>query len=164
MKKSTPRKSFLEKILTPAQIKKIKHAAGNKMELVFTNGVFDLLHPGHVRYLEQAKKQGTHLVVALNSDASTKRLGKGPNRPINKLRDRQEVIAALEMVDFVTSFTQDTPLKTILAIQPDVLTKGGDYSIAQMVGAKEVLGWGGRVKPLTFVKNKSTTQIIKKMR
>ncbi len=132
-------------------------------KIVFTNGCFDILHKGHVSYLDRARRLGDVLVVALNSDASVSRL-KGPDRPINVLRDRMDVMAALECVDFVVSFGEDTPLKTILKLHPDVLVKGGDWKPEQIVGSHEVLGWGGKVRSLKFVEGRSTTRIIEKAR
>ena len=131
--------------------------------VVFTNGCFDLLHKGHVNYLERARRLGTLMIVALNSDASIKRL-KGPGRPINSLADRLEVLAAVECVDFVTWFGQDTPLALIRRLRPDYLVKGGDWSPAQIVGAPEVLSWGGKVRSLRYIEGKSTTAILKKAR
>jgi len=128
---------------------------------VFTNGCFDILHKGHVNYLENARNLGDHLVVALNSDESVKRL-KGPTRPINSLSDRLEVIAALEMVDYVTWFEADTPLELIKMLRPHILVKGGDWKVDQIVGSKEVIGWGGTVLSLPFIEGKSTTEIIKR--
>ena len=133
------------------------------LKVVFTNGCFDILHKGHVSYLDRARRLGDVLVVALNSDASVSRL-KGPDRPINGLRDRMEVMAALECVDFVVSFGEDTPLKTILKLRPDVLVKGGDWKPEQIVGSHEVLGWGGKVRSLRFIEGHSTTRIIEKAR
>jgi rfaE bifunctional protein nucleotidyltransferase chain/domain len=130
-------------------------------KFVFTNGVFDLLHKGHVTYLEQARNLGDGLIVAINSDASVKRL-KGPTRPINPLADRIEVIAALESVDFVTWFEEDVPLPVIEIIRPHFLVKGGDYKVSELSGAKEIQSWGGKVKILPFVKGRSTTAIIEK--
>jgi rfaE bifunctional protein nucleotidyltransferase chain/domain len=132
--------------------------------LVFTNGVFDLLHRGHVTYLAQARAEGASLVVALNSDDSVRRLGKGGDRPINRLEDRQAVVAALASVSLVTSFSQDTPLELILAIEPDVLVKGGDWSVDQIVGAQEVLTSGGRVLSIPFEHQRSTTETLKRIR
>jgi D-glycero-beta-D-manno-heptose 1-phosphate adenylyltransferase len=130
--------------------------------IVFTNGVFDLLHTGHVRYLRAAKKLGDVLVVGLNSDRSVRRLGKGPERPVVKQRDRAEVLAALEMVDYVVIFDQDTPLQLITALQPDVLVKGGDWTVDRIVGADLVLARGGKVKSLPFAKGYSTTRLIER--
>jgi rfaE bifunctional protein nucleotidyltransferase chain/domain len=132
--------------------------------LVFTNGVFDLLHRGHVTYLEQARAAGASLVVALNSDESVRRLGKGDDRPINRLEDRQAVVAALESVSLVTSFQEDTPLALILAVMPDVLVKGGDWSVDQIVGAQEVRAHGGRVLSIAFEHQRSTTETLQKIR
>jgi D-beta-D-heptose 7-phosphate kinase/D-beta-D-heptose 1-phosphate adenosyltransferase len=132
-------------------------------KIVFTNGTFDILHPGHVSYLAQARKLGTHLVVALNTDASVKRY-KGPTRPVNSLEDRMLVMASLEAVDFVTSFDEDTPLELIRQLRPNILVKGGDWEVAKIVGAVDVLSWGGKVKSLPFVAGKSTTSILEKAR
>ena len=132
--------------------------------IVFTNGVFDLLHPGHVRYLRAARRLGDLLVVGLNSDGSARRLGKGPRRPLVGERDRAEVLAALEMVDYVTILDHDTPYAVIRALQPDVLVKGGDWTIDRIVGADLVLARGGRVKSLPFAKGYSTTGLIERTR
>lgn len=137
----------------------LARARKNGKRVVFTNGCFDLLHPGHVSYLERARKLGDLLVVALNADASVSRL-KGPTRPVNTLKDRQQVMAAVESVDFVTSFSEDTPLAVIRELRPAVLVKGGDYQVRDIVGAPDVLGWGGRVKTLPFVAGKSTSEIL----
>ncbi len=131
--------------------------------LVFTNGCFDLLHLGHVRYLERARALGKKLVVALNTDASVKRL-KGPKRPLNPLADRLEVIAALECVDYVTWFGRPTPLELIRLLKPQTLVKGGDWRVEQIVGSADVLGWGGRVKSLPYIEGRSTTRLIQKSR
>jgi D-beta-D-heptose 7-phosphate kinase / D-beta-D-heptose 1-phosphate adenosyltransferase len=145
----------------------IEFAKQNGERIVFTNGCFDILHAGHVRYLAQAKALGDRLVVGLNSDASIKRL-KGETRPVNPLNERAIVLASLASVDWVLPFgdndaEQDTPLQLILQVQPDVLVKGGDYSIDTIVGAKEVLAAGGEVKVLQFVDGCSTSAIIKKI-
>lgn len=132
-----------------------------KKSVVFTNGCFDLIHRGHIRYLEAAKKLGKILIVALNSDASVKRL-KGPSRPVNKLANRLEVTAALESVDYVTWFNSDTPLTLIKALGPGVLVKGGDWHISYIVGGKEVLSRGGVVKSLPYIKGESTTAMIRR--
>src|SRR4051794_17833692 len=118
--------------------KKLDRLRAQKKRIVFTNGCFDLLHAGHVRYLEKARSLGDVLVVALNGDASVRRL-KGPTRPVNKLRDRQLVMAAVGAVDFVTSFGEDTPLKLILKLKPTILVKGGDWKADLIVGGTEVL-------------------------
>ena len=132
--------------------------------LVFTNGVFDLLHRGHVTYLAQARAAGTSLVVALNTDASVRRLGKGDDRPLNALPDRAAVMAALEAVSLVTWFDEDTPLELILALKPDVLVKGGDWRPEDIVGATEVSSWGGAVHSIPFEHERSTTALLKKIR
>lgn len=131
--------------------------------IVFTNGVFDLLHPGHVRYLRAAKRLGDVLVVGLNSDRSVRRLGKGADRPLVAQRDRAEVLAALEMVDYVTIFDQDTPYELIGAVQPDVLVKGGDWTPDRIVGADIVRARGGAVKSLPFAKGYSTTALMQRI-
>lgn len=130
--------------------------------IVFTNGCFDLLHVGHVTYLEEAKKLGDRLVVALNSDESVKKL-KGTNRPIVNQHDRLKVMAALASVDFVTVFEDDTPYELIKLIMPDVLVKGGDWSVEQIVGSDLVLANGGEVKSLKFIEGSSTTNIEQKI-
>ena len=131
--------------------------------VVFTNGVFDLLHPGHVDVLLGARREGDVLVVGLNSDDSVRRL-KGPTRPVRALSERSYVLASLAMVDVVTSFEQDTPLELILRLRPDVLVKGGDYSVDTIVGAREVQQWGGRVTVIPLTPGQSTTSIIRKLR
>ena len=132
--------------------------------LVFTNGVFDVLHRGHVTYLEQASGLGASLVVAVNSDASVKRLGKGRDRPLNALADRMAVLAALACVELVVAFDADTPLDLIVACAPDVLVKGGDYSIATTAGAAEVTGRGGRFVAIPFRYDRSTSSLVERIR
>ncbi len=134
-------------------------AQGNKV--VFTNGVFDILHVGHVRLMEFCKQQGDILVVALNSDDSVKRL-KGPDRPLNPLPVRAELMAALESVDFVTWYEEDQPLNAILALRPEVLVKGGDYKLTEIVGMPEVKSWGGKTLRFKPVEGQSTTGLLKK--
>lgn len=131
-------------------------------KIVFTNGCFDILHPGHVTYLNEAKNLGDILIVGINSDASVKRL-KGDSRPINSEADRKFVLENLKSVDFVEIFTEDTPLNLILSVKPHVLTKGGDWKVSQIVGGAEVLKWGGTVKSLSLVPQKSTSNIIAKI-
>ena len=131
--------------------------------LVFTNGVFDLLHAGHVTYLEQAKIMGHSLVVAVNSDDSVKRLGKGDDRPFNKLMDRMIVLAALACVDYVVPFEHDTPIELIKVVKPDILVKGGDWAIEHIVGSTEVARWGGRTVSIPFEYNISTTEIARRI-
>lgn len=132
--------------------------------LVFTNGCFDILHRGHVTYLARARTLGASLVVALNTDASVKRLGKGDDRPLNGLEDRLALIAALASVDLVTWFDEDTPLQRILEIRPEVLVKGGDWPPERIVGAAEVLAWGGTVRSIPFEHQRSTTRLLQRIR
>lgn len=134
--------------------------AGRKV--VFTNGVFDLLHVGHIRYLQEAKAQGDFLVVGVNTDESVRKL-KGPTRPLQNEAARGEILAALSAVDFTVLFGEDTPERLIHEIRPDVLVKGGDYTIDTIVGSKFVMSYGGVVKPLQFVDGFSTTSIVKKI-
>ncbi len=132
-------------------------------KIVFTNGCFDLLHPGHVAYLHDARMLGNRLIIGLNDDDSIRRL-KGDSRPINNLHDRAAMLFALKPVDLVTPFSEDTPLKLILGLKPDILVKGGDYHPSNIVGASEVLGWGGEVKVIPFLEGYSSTRLIEKIR
>jgi D-glycero-beta-D-manno-heptose 1-phosphate adenylyltransferase len=132
--------------------------------LVFTNGVFDILHRGHVTCLARARALGASLMVALNSDASVARLGKGPHRPVTPLADRLAVIAALQSVDLATWFEEDTPLELILRARPDILVKGGDWKPEAILGATEVMGWGGAVHSIPFEHVRSTTALLEKIR
>jgi rfaE bifunctional protein nucleotidyltransferase chain/domain len=131
---------------------------------VFTNGVFDLLHRGHATYLERARALGASLLVALNSDASARRLGKGEERPINPLADRMALVAALGAVDAVTWFEEDTPEALIAASRPEVLVKGGDWPVERIVGARDVLARGGRVVSIPFEHERSTTRMLERIR
>ena len=132
--------------------------------LVFTNGVFDLLHRGHVTYLARARALGAALLVALNSDASVRRLEKGTGRPLNALADRLAVLAALECVDAVTWFEDDTPERLIAAVRPQVLAKGGDWPVVRIVGAGGVIARGGQVVSIPFEHERSTTALVSKIR
>ena len=132
--------------------------------VVFTNGVFDVLHRGHASYLAQARSLGGSLVVALNSDASARRLGKGPDRPLNNELDRAALMAALESVSLVTWFDEDTPLELISELRPDVLVKGGDYDMSELAETQVVLSYGGRAQAIPFVDGYSTTALVKKIR
>ena len=132
--------------------------------LVFTNGVFDLLHRGHVTYLARARALGAALLVALNSDRSARRLGKGADRPLNPLADRLAVLAALECVDAVTWFDEDTPEGLIAACRPQVLVKGGDWPVERIVGAGGVLARGGQVVSIPFEHERSTTELVERIR
>ena len=141
----------LEKVLAELRQKRNK--------IVFTNGCFDLLHAGHVRYMAKAKRMGDVLVVGLNSDSSVRRL-KGKGRPILAQKDRGEILAALESVDYVTTFNEDTPFRLIKQVKPDILVKGADYRADNIVGAEFVRSYGGDVKTIPLVKNKSTNLLI----
>lgn len=132
--------------------------------IVFTNGCFDILHRGHVAYLQQAAGLGNTLVVGVNSDASVHRLSKGKERPLNPLADRTAVLAALEAVDLVVPFAEDTPLELIRQIRPDHLVKGGDWTPDNIVGAEEVRSWGGKVHSIPFEYKRSTTELVKRIR
>ena len=132
--------------------------------VVFTNGVFDVLHCGHVTYLAQARALGASLVVALNTDASARRLGKGPERPLNRQEDRAVLMAALESVSLVTWFDEDTPLELITELQPDVLVKGGDYDMDTLAETAVVKAYGGQALAIPFVDGYSTTALVKRIR
>jgi rfaE bifunctional protein nucleotidyltransferase chain/domain len=149
------------KVMTLADAVVWRRATSGKV--VFTNGVFDLLHPGHVDVLVGARRCGDRLVVGLNSDASVRRL-KGPDRPVRSESERAYVLAALGMVDAVIVFGEDTPLETVKALRPDVLVKGGDYTEATIVGAPEVRSWGGDVIVVPLTPGQSTTSIINRLR
>ncbi len=153
---------FEQKICPPQEL--AARLASRRRPLVFTNGVFDILHRGHVTYLAEAGALGATLLVAINGDASAKRLGKGEERPLNALADRIAVVAALESVHLVTWFEEDTPLALILACRPEVLAKGGDWKPEAIVGAAEVSGWGGSVHSIPFRHQRSTTALLKKIR
>jgi D-glycero-beta-D-manno-heptose 1-phosphate adenylyltransferase len=154
--------AFEHKICPPGELpKRLKTLA---RPLVFTNGVFDILHRGHVTYLARARHLGASLLVALNTDASARRLGKGPGRPVNRLDDRRAVIAALQAVDLVTWFDEDTPLALILAARPDVLVKGGDWAPDTIIGAEDVKSWGGSVRSIAFEHERSTTELLERLR
>ena len=161
--KNNPR-PLLTKIQSPNSLARVLTKARQKgAKPVFTNGCFDLLHKGHVTYLERARRLGDLLVVALNSDASVRRL-KGAERPINRLEDRLEVLAALECVDYVTWFSEDDPVSLIRKLKPLVLVKGGDWKPSQILGGSDVKSWGGKVRSLKFVPGRSTTELIRRAR
>jgi rfaE bifunctional protein nucleotidyltransferase chain/domain len=159
---SCPPPAFEAKIATPADL--AGRIARLPRPLVFTNGCFDILHRGHVTYLAQARAMGAALIVAANSDASVKRLGKGADRPVNPLADRMALLAALECVSLVTWFDEDTPLARILDCRPNVLVKGGDWPLEKIVGYGEVTAWGGSVRSIPFVHERSTTALMEKIR
>ncbi len=154
--------SFEAKLCAPADLP--TRIATLARPLVFTNGCFDILHRGHVTYLAQARALGASLIVAANSDASVKRLGKGDDRPVNPLADRMALLAALECVSLVTWFDEDTPLQRILECQPDILVKGGDWPVERIVGAPQVLARGGQVVSIPFIHERSTTALLEKIR
>ena len=153
---------FERKLCPPSVL--AERVAALPRPLVFTNGVFDLLHRGHVTYLSRARALGASLLVALNTDASVKRLGKGDDRPLNAREDRAAIIAALTDVDLVTWFDTDTPLELIQRVKPEVLVKGGDWKPEAIVGGREVLGWGGTVHSIPFEHERSTTALLAKIR
>ena len=139
-------------------------AAQLAQPVVFTNGVFDVLHRGHVTYLAQARELGASLVVAINTDVSARRLGKGPDRPLNTEADRAAMLAALESVSLVTFFDEDTPLQLVRELKPAVLVKGGDYDMDKLAEAQFVRGLGGRALAIPFVDGYSTTRLVTKIR
>lgn len=153
---------FEAKIRNPGELDRWLGALARP--LVFTNGVFDLLHRGHVTYLARARALGASLLVALNSDASARRLGKGADRPLNPLADRRAVVAALGCVDAVTWFEEDTPEALIAACRPQVLVKGGDWPVEQVAGASGVLARGGQVVSIPFEHERSTTELVRRIR
>ena len=157
-----PPPSFESKIVAPGDL--AARLAQLPRPLVFTNGCFDIVHRGHVTLLAQARALGQAMLVALNSDASVKRLGKGDDRPVNALADRLAVIAALECVTLVTWFDEDTPIARIVESRPEILVKGGDWPVDKIVGHTEVAGWGGSTVSIPFIHQKSTTALLDKIR
>jgi D-glycero-beta-D-manno-heptose 1-phosphate adenylyltransferase len=153
---------FLAKIVPRAQA--ARHAADLPQPVVFTNGVFDVLHRGHVVYLAQARQLGASLVVALNTDASARRLGKGPDRPLNNEHDRAAVIAALASVSLVTWFDDDTPMQLIDELRPALLVKGGDYDMRKLPETALVESYGGHARAIPFVEGYSTTDLVRRIR
>ena len=156
------RPGFLDKIASRASAP--ERIATLPRPIVFTNGVFDVLHRGHASYLALARELGASLVVALNTDASARRLGKGPDRPLNTEADRAALIAALESVSMVTFFDEDTPLELITALQPDILVKGGDYDMDTLAETAVVKAYGGKAVAIAFVDGFSTTALVEKIR
>lgn len=142
----------------------VRWRAAQAGPVVFTNGVFDLLHVGHVAVLEAARAEGGALVVGVNSDDSVRRLAKGDDRPLVPWAERARVLAALACVDCVVPFEEATPLELIRALRPDVLVKGADYALEEIVGAADVTGWGGRVVRIPLVAGKSTTDLVRRLR
>lgn len=162
--KKYPVPNFEKKIIHPQDIAKKLNSIKQNKPLVFTNGCFDIIHRGHVTYLAQARSLGKSMIVALNTDESVRRQGKGDDRPINSLENRLAVIASLESVDYVTYFNDDTPLELILQIMPDILVKGGDWTPEKIVGSSEVLINGGEVHSIPFLFQTSTTKLVEQIR
>jgi rfaE bifunctional protein nucleotidyltransferase chain/domain len=154
--------AFLSKICTRSEA--ATRVAALRGPVVFTNGVFDVLHRGHVTYLAQARELGASLVVALNSDASARRLVKGPDRPLNNEQDRAVMMAALESVSLVTWFDEDTPLALISELRPAILVKGGDYDMSKLAESQLVESYGGRALAIAFVAGYSTTALVSRIR
>ncbi len=157
-----PAPSFEQKLCSRAEL--AQRVADLPKPVVMTNGVFDILHRGHVTYLAQARSLGASLVVALNSDASVKRLGKGEERPINSLPDRMALLAALESVSLVVEFEEDTALEAVTVARPEIYVKGGDYQMDQIPEGQAVLGWGGQALAISFEHDRSTTALVRKLR
>lgn len=162
MSELAPAPAFLQKISQRADLPAA--LAQLPRPWVFTNGVFDVLHRGHVMYLAQARALGASLIVALNTDASVKRLGKGDDRPLNRDEDRAIVMASQESVSLVTWFDEDTPVQIIHEIRPDILVKGGDYDMSKLPETALVESWGGYARALPFVQGYSTTRLVQKIR
>jgi D-beta-D-heptose 7-phosphate kinase/D-beta-D-heptose 1-phosphate adenosyltransferase len=163
MKKKKPEKRQDEKIIPLEELVKVRCELRQKgRKVVFTNGCFDLLHAGHVRLFQEAKKWGDILIVALNDDASVRRI-KGPSRPIFPLAERWEILEAMKDIDFLTSFSEDTPQKIIASLLPDVLVKGGDWRPEKVVGKEEVEAAGGKVVTVPYLRGHSSSSIIKKI-
>uniref|UniRef100_UPI00334053E9 D-glycero-beta-D-manno-heptose 1-phosphate adenylyltransferase n=1 Tax=Castellaniella defragrans TaxID=75697 RepID=UPI00334053E9 len=155
---------FESKILDRTACERAVRAGRLPRPLVFTNGVFDILHRGHVTYLDRAAGLGKSLIVAVNTDDSVRRLGKGDDRPLNSLEDRMALLAALGCVDVVTMFAEDTPEALIAALRPDVIVKGGDYDMEMLPETALVRGWGGRAVAIPFEHQRSTTALLGKIR
>jgi rfaE bifunctional protein nucleotidyltransferase chain/domain len=155
-------RSFIDKVCSQADI--LRCLSALPRPLVFTNGVFDVLHFGHVNYLHQAAALGQSLIIAVNSDASAKTLGKGPDRPLNKAADRAAVLAALASVTLVTFFEESTPVALIKKLKPDLYAKGGDYDMEMLEETRVVRSWGGRAVDIPFVDGYSTTSLVERIR
>ncbi|RIY42230.1 D-glycero-beta-D-manno-heptose 1-phosphate adenylyltransferase [Neopusillimonas maritima] len=158
------RAGFEKKVLSRDACEAAASSGRLMRPLVFTNGVFDILHRGHVTYLDAAAALGKTLIVAVNTDESVRRLGKGDDRPLNSQEDRAAVLAALESVSYVTYFDEDTPYQLIQALRPDVIVKGGDYNMATLPETELVESWGGKAVAIPFEFQRSTTKLVKKIR
>lgn len=156
--------SFESKILSPADCLLALNKGSVARPVVFTNGVFDILHRGHISYLDRAARLGNSLVVAVNTDDSVRRLGKGDDRPINSLADRLSMLAALASVDLVTWFDEDTPIEIIRRLRPEIIVKGGDYDMAVLPETDLVKSWGGKAIAINFDYQRSTTSLLKRIR
>ena len=154
--------AFLDKLCTRAEL--AARVAALPQPVVFTNGVFDILHRGHVSYLAQARDLGASLVLGLNSDASARLLGKGPDRPLNGELDRACVLAALESISLVALFDEATPVELLELVRPQIYVKGGDYDIETLEETKRIRGWGGQARALPFVEGYSTTALVRRIR
>ena len=157
-----PPPAFFDKLCSREQLQ--ARLATLPHPLVFTNGVFDILHVGHVSYLAQARALGASLVIGLNSDASARTLGKGPDRPLNREADRAAVLAALESVSLVALFDENTPLELLKLVRPELYVKGGDYQIESLAETPLVRGWGGDARALPFIDGYSTTSLVRRIR
>lgn len=162
MQSATAPSHFTQKIVSRAEAAKRRAALPGPV--VFTNGVFDVLHRGHASYLAAARALGGSLIVAINTDASARRLGKGPDRPLNNQEDRAVLMAALESVSLVTWFDEDTPLELITELKPDILVKGGDYDMDKLAETAVVRAYGGQAQALPFVDGYSTTALVSKIK
>jgi D-glycero-beta-D-manno-heptose 1-phosphate adenylyltransferase len=154
--------TFAAKLITRGSV--VARVATLARPLVFTNGVFDILHRGHVTYLDRARSLGASLIVGVNTDDSARALNKGIDRPLNALDDRMAVLAALESVTAVVAFDEQTPLQLVLQCHPDIIVKGGDYDVATTVGAAEVLAWGGRFEAIPLFAGRSTSALVQRIR
>jgi rfaE bifunctional protein nucleotidyltransferase chain/domain len=154
--------NFEDKVVTRAALK--ERVASLPKPVVLTNGVFDILHRGHVTYLAQAREQGASLVVAVNTDASVRRLGKGDDRPVNTCEDRMAILAALESVSLVVPFDEDTALEVVQEARPDIYVKGGDYDMAAIPEGRAVAAYGGKAVAIEFQHDRSTSKLLSKVR
>lgn len=155
---------FAAKVMSAPACLQWRRSSDCQAPVVFTNGVFDILHRGHVTYLDQAAQLGGSLIVAINTDASARRLGKGPDRPLNNQEDRAAMLAALACVDAVTWFDEDTPYEVIELLRPDVLVKGGDYDMTKLAETRLIESWGGHAVAVPFEFDRSTTTLVNKIR